>query len=56
MSKFVDLDGSVPTPSLCPSPPYRRSFSPDGFKNPPVEDGESRGFVEDVLIATGYNG
>jgi len=55
MSRFVDLDGSVPTPPRCPSPPYRRSFSPNGlrrersverYENPPVEDGDSRDSVE----------
>jgi len=33
MSKFVDLHGSVPTPSRYPPHPTgRRSFSPDGLR------------------------
>jgi hypothetical protein len=39
-------DDSVPTSSRCPSPhlrsgPYSRSFLPDGYENPAIEEGDS---------------
>jgi hypothetical protein len=40
------LDASVPPASRSPSPPYRRSFSPDGYENPSAEEGDSRVSVE----------
>jgi hypothetical protein len=33
--------------SRCPSPPYSRSFLPDSYENPAIEEGESRVPVEE---------
>ena len=40
----------VPPASRFPSPPYSRSFSPHGYENPAIEEGDSREPVEEIAF------
>jgi hypothetical protein len=44
------LGDYVPLSPRFPSPPCRRSFSPDGCENPSAEEGDSRETVEAFIV------